>query len=379
MRIHERSRGMGSRRLLAVCVMGLLAAVIAGCGEEKDSGTKSPAVPSSSATPAASSSTDMAASLNGAGSSFQAPLEYKWISEYTKLHPKIALNYQSIGSGAGIRQVTAGTIDFGGTDGPMTQEQLDDFKKARGCDCIHLPIALGAVMPTYNIPNVTAELKFTPAALAGIYMGTITKWNDPAITGPNAGVTLPDNDIVVVHRSDGSGTTYTWTDYLSKVSPEWKDKVGCAVSVKWPVGIGGKGNEGVAGDVTKTPYSIGYVELIYALKNHMTYGSVQNSAGKFIHADLDSTSAAAAGAAASMPSDFRVSITNAPGDATYPIVTFTWIMVPSKIDDPAKKAAMVDFLKWALNDGQSYCKDLAYASVPKEVVGMEMKAIEGIK
>ncbi|MGH7145565.1 MAG: phosphate ABC transporter substrate-binding protein PstS [Planctomycetota bacterium] len=328
---------------------------------------------------AASVQAEDTVSLNGAGSSFQAPLQYKWIAEYQKTHPGVQLNYQSIWSGAGIRQVTAGTIDFGGTDGPMTTEQLGAFKDARGAVCLHLPIALGAVMPTYNIPGVTAELKFTPAALAGIYLGEITKWDDPAIAGPNPDVKLPDNDIVVVHRSDGSGTTYTWTDYLSKISKTWQEKVGCGTSVRWPVGLGGKGNEGVSALVKQTPNAIGYVELIYAIQNHIAYGEVQNAAGKFIKADLATTSAAAAGAAANMPADFRVSITNAPGDDTYPIVTFTWVMVPDHIANDGKRQALIDYLKWALSTGQDYCQPLAYARVPKEVVEMEMKAIDTIK
>jgi phosphate transport system substrate-binding protein len=252
-----------------------------------------------------------ALSLTGAGATFPYPMYSKWFNEYHKKDPNIEINYQSIGSGGGIRQVTEGTVDFGASDGPMTDEQLKAYQDKHGFPVLHFPTVLGGVVPTYNIPGVSAELKFTPEALAGIYLGKITKWNDPAITGPNPGVSLPDNDIVVIHRSDGSGTSYIWTDYLSRVSSEWKDKVGKSTSVNWPVGLGGKGNEGVSGLVKQTPNSVGYVELIYAIQNTMPYGSVKNSSGVFIRADLASVTAAAAGAAKNMPADFRVSITDA--------------------------------------------------------------------
>ena len=238
---------------------------------------------------------------------------------------------------------------------------------------------MGADVPTYNIPGINQELNFTPEALAGIFLGKITKWNDPAITGPNKGVNLPDTDIIVVHRSDGSGTTYIWTDYLSKISEEWKTKVGKNTSVNWPVGLGGKGNEGVAGLVKQQPGAIGYVELIYAIQNHMPYGNVRNSSGVFVKADLASVTAAAAGAAKAMPDDFRVSITNAPGKAAYPISSFTWLLVPSKIDDPAKEKAIVDFLHWMLTGGQDLVESLDYAKLPKEVVAKETKAISLVK
>lgn len=309
--------------------------------------------------------------INAAGATFPYPIYSKWFDAYHKLHPDLDFNYQSIGSGSGIRQVLAGTVDFGASDGPMTDEQLSQAKTK----ILHFPTVLGADVPTYNIPGVTQELNFTPEALAGIYLGKITKWNDPAITGPNPGVKLPDTDIVVVHRSDGSGTTYIWVDYLSKVSEEWKTKVGKNTSVNWPVGLGGKGNEGVSGLVKQQPGAIGYVELIYAIQNSMPYGKVKNAAGVFVKADLASVTAAAAGAVKSMPDDFRVSITDAPGKAAYPISSFTWLLVPSKIDDPTKKKAIVDFLHWMLKDGQGMVEALSYAKLPKEVVAKETKAI----
>jgi phosphate transport system substrate-binding protein len=313
--------------------------------------------------------------INGAGATFPYPVYSKWFDEYAKLHPDIHINYQSIGSGGGIRQASELTVDFGATDGPMNDEQLSKAK----VKLLHFPTVMGAVVPTYNIPGVTAELKFTPKALAGIFLGTITKWNDHEIATANSGVKLPDNPIVVVHRSDGSGTTYIWVDYLSKVSPEWKEKVGVGTSVNWPVGLGGKGNEGVSGLVKQTPYSIGYVELIYAAQNKIDYGIVQNSAGKFIKASLDSTTAAAAGAAKAMPADFRVSLTNAPGDMSYPIASFTWLLIPEKIDDPKKGKAITGFLQWMMTDGQKYAPGLLYAPLPKEVVAMEEKAVGQIK
>jgi phosphate transport system substrate-binding protein len=313
--------------------------------------------------------------INGAGATFPYPIYSKWFDEYTRANPDFRFNYQSIGSGGGIRQASEQTVDFGATDGPMNDEQL---KKAK-VKLLHFPTVLGAVVPTYHIPGVNAELKFTPEALAGIFLGKITKWNDPEIAKPNPGVKLPNNPIIVVHRSDGSGTSYVWTDYLSKVSPEWEKKVGRGTSVNWPVGLGGKGNEGVAGLVKQSPYSIGYVELIYAEQNKISYGLVKNSAGHFIKASLKTTSNAAAGAAKAMPADFRVSITNAPGDETYPISTFTWLLIPEKIGDPVKGKAIVGFLHWMLKEGQTYAPNLTYAPLPKEVVAMEEKAIGHIK
>jgi len=317
------------------------------------------------------STSSWAQNLNAAGATFPYPIYSKWFDEYRKLHPSIQINYQSIGSGGGIAQLIAKTVDFGASDGPMTDEQLS---KA-GFKILHFPTVMGAAVPTYNVAGVNTELKFTPEALAGIYLGTITKWNDPAIAGPNPGVKLPSDDIIVIHRSDGSGTTYIWTDYLSKISPAWNSKVGKGTSVNWPVGLGGKGNEGVAGLIKQTPGALGYVELIYAIQNNQPYGLVKNSSGVFVKASLAGVSAAAAGAAKTMPDDFRVSITDAPGKDAYPISSFTWLLIPAKIDDPAKKMAITGFLKWMLTDGQQYCEGLAYAKLPKEVVAKEEKAI----
>jgi phosphate transport system substrate-binding protein len=317
--------------------------------------------------------------INGAGATFPYPIYSKWFDVYHQKNASIQFNYQSIGSGGGIKQVTEGTVDFGATDGPMNDEQLKAFQDKRGSGILHFPAVLGADVPTYNIPGVTTALNFTPDALAGIFLGKITKWNDPAIAGTNKGVNLPANDIVVVHRSDGSGTTYIWTDYLCKVSDEWKNRVGKGTSVKWPKDLGGKGNEGVTGLVKQTPNSIGYVELIYAVQNNIPYGTVKNSSGNFVKADLGSVSAAAAGAAKEMPDDFRVSITNAPGKTAYPISSFTWLLIPAKIEDVGKRDAIKGFVKWMLTDGQGYAEALSYAKLPKEVVQKEMKAIDNIK
>jgi phosphate transport system substrate-binding protein len=317
--------------------------------------------------------------ITGAGSTFAYPMYSKWFDEYHKAHSDIQLNYQSVGSGAGIRQVTEGTVDFGGTDSPMDSEQIAAFKAKQGCDILHFPTALGAVVATYNIPSITRELNFTPAALAGIYLGKITKWNDPEIARANPGVSLPTGNILVVHRSDGSGTSFVWVDYLAKVSPEWKEKVGVAPSVSWPAGVGAKGNEGVTGQVKSTPNSIGYVELTYAIQNHLAYGKVRNRAGKFVRPDLSSVTAAAAGAAQNMPADFRVSITDAPGDSSYPVSTFTWMLVPSHFKDAAKKRVLVDLLHWGLTSGQDFLEPLFYARLPSEVAAKEEQAISLIQ
>ena len=317
--------------------------------------------------------------INGAGATFPYPIYSKWFDVYHQKNASFQFNYQSVGSGAGIKQVTEGTVDFGATDGPMSDEQMKAFQDKRGSGILHFPTVLGAAVPTYNVPGVTGTLNFTPEALAGIFLGKITKWNDPAIAGANKGVNLPGNDIVVVHRSDGSGTTYIWTDYLSKVSEEWKNKVSRSTSVNWPVGLGGKGNEGVTGLIKQTPNSIGYVELIYAAQNNIPYGTVKNSAGTFVKADLASVSAAAAGAAKEMPADFRVSITNAPGKTAYPISSFTWLLIPAKIQDAGKRDAIKGFMKWMLTDGQAYAEPLSYAKLPKEVVAKEMKAVNDIQ
>jgi phosphate transport system substrate-binding protein len=322
---------------------------------------------------------DSALSITGAGATFPYPMYSKWFDEYHKKNANLEINYQSIGSGGGIRQVTEGTVDFGATDGPMNDEQIKAYQDKHGFAILHFPTVLGADVPTYNIPGVDVELSFTQEAIAGIFLGTITKWNDPAITGSNKGVSLPANDIVVVHRSEGSGTTYIWTDYLSKISDEWKTKVGKGASVNWPVGLGGKGNEGVTGTVKNTPNSIGYVELIYAIQNKMPYGRVKNSSGAFVKADLASVTAAAAAAVKNMPDDFRVSITDAPGKTAYPISSFTWLLVPAKFSDANKRDAIKGFVKWMLADGQNYTEALSYAKLPKEVVAKELKAIDKIQ
>jgi phosphate transport system substrate-binding protein len=312
--------------------------------------------------------------LNGAGATFPYPIYSKWFNEFQKERGGVQINYQSIGSGGGIRQLQAGTVDFGASDMPLTDDQL----KEMGKPIIQFPTVLGAVVPAYNVPGVSGEIKFTPEALAGIFLGKITKWNDKALTSANAGVKFPDQDIVVVHRSDGSGTTFVWTDYLSKVSPEWKSKVGSNTSVKWPVGLGGKGNEGVAGVVRQQPGAIGYVELIYALQNNITFGTVKNAAGHFVKASLDSTTAAAA-SVKDMPADFRVSITNAGGKNTYPIASFTYLLVPTQWQDQTKKTAMVNFLTWMLNDGEPMAAQLNYAPVPKLVAERERARIKEIR
>src|SRR5271154_6182790 len=314
--------------------------------------------------------------VNGAGASFPLPIYSKWFDEFHTKNSSVQFNYQSVGSGAGIKQVTEGTVDFGASDMPMTDELMKAFQDKRGTAILHFPTVLGAAVPTYNVPGVTGTLNFTPEALAGIYLGKITKWNDLTITSANKGVNLPANDIVVVHRSDGSGTTFIWTDYLSKISSEWKNKGG---SINWPVGLGGKGSEGVTGLIKSTPNSIGYVELIYAVQNNVTYGTVKNSAGAFVKADLASVSAAAAGAAKDMPEDFRVSITNAPGAKAYPISSFTWLLIPQKFQDATKREAVKKFLYWMIADGQNDVEALSYAKLPKEVVEKEKKAVDGIQ
>jgi len=307
--------------------------------------------------------------LNGAGATFPYPIYSKWFNEYHNLHSDIQINYQSIGSGGGIRQVTAGTVDFGASDGPMTDEQLAQSK----VKLLHVPTVLGAVVPAYNIPGVSGEVKFTPDILAGIFLGKITNWSDASIAKVNPDIKFPSQAITVAHRSDGSGTTYIWTDYLSKISPDWRDTVGKGTSVKWPVGVGGKGNEGVAGLIRQLPGSIGYIELIYALQNKINYGSVRNSSGQFIKASLESTTAAAAGV--KVPADFRVSITNSPAKTAYPIASFTWLLIPTNPTDQNKGKILKDFLFWMLDQGQSMTEALSYAPLPKAVVELEKAAI----
>ncbi len=316
-------------------------------------------------------------SLTGAGATFPAPIYQKWFNQYQSVG-NAQINYQPNGSGGGIRAVTEGTVDFGASDMPMTDEQLKSYKVKNGFDILLFPTVLGAAVPTYNLPGVLQTLKFTPQTLASIFLGHITTWNDPQITKANPGVNLPADKIVVVHRSDGSGTTYCWTDYLSKISPEWASKIGRNTSVNWPTGLGAKGNDGVAGVIKQQKGSLGYVELIYAVKNHLPYGEVQNKSGEFIKADLKSVSAAAA-ALKNMPADFRVSITNEAGSGVYPIATFTWLLVPSKISDAAKKKALTGFLEWAVTTGQNSVELLDYAKLPAFVVAKEQKRIALIK
>lgn len=312
--------------------------------------------------------------LNGAGATFPYPIYSKWFSEYHNQHKDVQINYQSIGSGGGIKQLQSGTVDFGASDGPMNDDQLakTPFK------VFHIPTVLGAAVPTYNVPGVSGELKFSPDVLADIFLGKITKWNDPRLAKANPGVKFPDTDVVVVHRAESSGTTYIWTDYLSKVSPEWASKVSKGTAVNWPAGIGGQGNEGVASTIKQTPGAIGYVELIYAISTNQPYGSVQNSGGTFVKADLASVTAAAA-SVKNMPDDFRVSITNAPGKDAYPISSFTWLLVPVEWSDATKEKAFVDFLNWMVDKGQEMTRDLAYAPLPKDVAVKVKARIKEIK
>jgi phosphate transport system substrate-binding protein len=311
--------------------------------------------------------------LNGAGATFPYPMYSKWFSEYNKLHPDVQINYQSIGSGGGIRQVLNGTVDFGASDGPMSDEQLAQAKTK----ILHIPTVLGAVVPAYNVPGISGEIKFTPEALAGIFLGKIQKWNDPAITQVNPGVKFPDQPIIVIYRADGSGTTYIFTDYLSKVSKDWANTVGKGPSVKWPIGLAGKGNEGVAGQIRQSQGSIGYIELIYAVENKITYGSVRNAAGNFVKASLDGVTEAAA-SVKNMPADFRVSITNAPGKTAYPVSSFTWLLIPEQAKDAKKGKIISDFLGWMVTDGQKMTNQLSYAPLPASVVEKVKAAIKQI-
>jgi phosphate transport system substrate-binding protein len=313
--------------------------------------------------------------LNGAGATFPYPMYSKWFNEYHKKNSAVQINYQSIGSGGGIKQLQAGTVDFGASDMPMTDEQLSQTK----FKVVHIPTVLGAVVPAYNIPGVKGEVKFTGEIIADIFLGKINNWNDPQLAKLNPGVKFPNQAIVVVHRSDGSGTTFIFTDYLSKVSPEWASSVSKNTSVKWPVGLGGKGNEGVAGMIRQIDGSIGYVELIYAVQNNIPYGSVKNKAGNFVKASLESTTAAAAGAAAKMPADYRVSITNADGKEAYPLASFTWLLIPQQSKDASKGKILQDFLHWMATDGQNDTKQLSYAPLPKEVVDRLLKTISTVK
>lgn len=312
--------------------------------------------------------------IQGAGATFPNQIYQKWFSEYNKAHPNVKFDYQSIGSGGGIKQILERTIDFGGSDAPMKD---DDLKKAPG-EILHIPTVLGAVVVTYNLPGVTTDLKLTPEAIAGIFLGNIKKWDDPAIASTNEGVSLPDSNISVIHRSDGSGTSYVFTDYLSKVSPDWQSKVGAGTAVQWPAGNGAKGNEGVTGQVKNTPNAIGYTELIYAEQNKLPVASVKNSAGEFVHPTLDSVTAAAAAAAGQLPDDLRVSITNPPGKDAYPISSYTYLLVYKEQEDQAKGKALVDFMWWALHNGTPMARELQFSPLPKEVVEKAEQKIKSL-
>jgi len=316
--------------------------------------------------------------VTGAGGSFPAPIYSAWLEAYKKAHPDLQINYQAIGSGGGIRQILEGNVDFGATDGPMSDKQLQIYKDSRGFGIIHLPTVLGAAVPAYNLPG-NPELNFTPEILAGIYLGQITKWDDPLLHEANPKVNLPSAAIVVLHRSEGSGTTYVWADYLSKVSDTWRSKVGRGFSVNWPAGLPARGNQGLAELVQRTPSSLGYIELSYAVQKKIAYGRVRNSAGNFIKADLESVTAAAAEVSAHVSDDFRVSITNAPGKDAFPIASFSWLLIPARIQDSSKKKAIMSFLTWSLTDGQSMTEQLSYGRVPAAMASRELAAISRIQ
>jgi phosphate transport system substrate-binding protein len=321
----------------------------------------------------------LAETISGAGATFPYPLYASWFDTYQKAHKGVGFNYRPVGSGQGIREIVSGTLDFGASDGPMTGEQLAEAQAKLGTSVLHFPTVLGADVPIYNVPGVRGGLRFTPEVLSGIFLGSIKTWNDPEILKSNPGIGLPENHIVVIHRSDGSGTTYCWTDYLSTVSPEWKRRVGKGTEVAWPVGLAAKGSERLAGLVKQTPYSLGYVELAYAMQNRIPFGRVRNAAGNFIWADLASVSAAAAGAARGMPDHFRVSITNPPGRDAYPIATFTWLLIPAQPRPGRSRKALLGFLAWALSEGQKTAGALGYAPLPKEIVARELKVLSTMR
>ncbi len=299
-----------------------------------------------------------AQTITAAGATFPYPIYSKWFTEYSAAHPGVEINYQSIGSGGGIKQVCSGTVDFGASDMPMT----DDLLKTCGVKLVHIPTVLGADVPAYNVPGVSTDLKFSQSVIADIFLGKITNWSDPQIAKDNPGVHLPDQKIIVVHRSDGSGTTFIWTDFLSKVSKEWASGPGKGTAINWPTGVGGKGNEGVAGYIRQLPGAIGYIELIYALQNHINFGSVQNADGKFVKASIDGVTAAAA--TAKIPADYRVSITNAPGPNVYPVSSFTYLLIPTQPKNMANEKIMKDLFSWCINSGESQVSTLSYAPLP---------------
>jgi phosphate transport system substrate-binding protein len=315
--------------------------------------------------------------LTGAGATFPYVIYSKWFDVYSQ-KSGVQFNYQSIGSGGGIKQTIEGTVDFGATDGPMSDDQLKEAKEKQGTDVLHIPTVMGAVVVTYNLPSAGKDLRLSPDVLAGIFLGQIRKWNDPKITEINPGKSLPDQSIIVAHRSDGSGTTSIFTDYLNKVSKTWALNVGKGTSVNWPAGLGGKGNEGVAGLVKQSDGAIGYVELAYAVQNKLAYALLQNKEGKFVEATFESVSAAAAGASKKMPADLRVSITNADGKDSYPISGFTWLLIYKNMKDKSKAKEIANFLRWAMGEGQSFAKDLYYAPLPQAVVKLCEKKIDSI-
>jgi len=321
------------------------------------------------------SSPVVAQNITGAGATFPYPIYSRWFSEYSQQHPEVKINYQSIGSGGGIRQVSDGTVDFGATDGPMSDEQIAQAKTKT----MHIPTVLGAVVPVYNLPGENTALNFSGEVIADIYLGLITNWNDSRIAKENPGVSLPNKSILPVYRSDSSGTTYIFTDFLSKVSSDWQNRVGKNTSVRWPTGIGQKGNEGIAGMVRQSPGTFGYVELIYAVTNKMQYGLVRNASGKFVKATTEGVTAAAAAASKIMPSDYRISITNAPGPDSYPISSFTWLLIPYHFADPAKGKAMAGFLEWMLEKGEGEAAGMTYAPLPKQVQDKVQVTIRSIK
>jgi phosphate transport system substrate-binding protein len=316
--------------------------------------------------------------INGAGATFPAPIYSLWLKAYRGLHPEVQVNYEPVGSGAGIRRIMEGGVDFGASDAPMTDKQIREYKDNHGFAILHFPTVVGAAVPAYNLPGAP-ELNFTPEILAGIYLGSITKWSDPMLREANPKANLPSSDIMVLHRSDGSGTTYVWSDYLSKVSDAWRDKVGKGTSLNWPVGLGARGNDGVSELIQKTRYSLGYVELSYAVQKGLSYGAVRNASGDFIKADLASVAEAATEASQNLPDDFRVSITNAPGKSAYPICSFSWLLVPAKFQDPNKRKAFVDLLTWELKDGLNLTQNLVYARLPERVVAKELAAVAKIQ
>jgi phosphate transport system substrate-binding protein len=315
--------------------------------------------------------------LNGAGATFPYPLLSKWSSEYHKLKPDVQINYQAIGSGGGIRQLIAGTVDFGASDAPMTDEQLADAKNAHG-EVLHIPETLGAVVVVYNLPGVTQALRFDGETIADIYLGKITTWDDARIKALNPGVKFPNTRIVVVHRADGSGTTYIFADYLSKVSQEWNGKVGKSTSLNWPVGLGGKGNDGVSGQVSRTPGAIGYVELIYALQNSISYADIKNAAGEYVHPSIPGVTAALSNATKTLPKDLRFSITNAPGKESYPISSATWLIIYKEQTNLEKAKTALEFILWAVTDGQKYSADLDYAPLPGQIQKLDVAKLKSV-